>query len=127
MLLYGVRWPGVMMCMTLYCATFFLTRYGGAEDAPGHSSEQTGLLLFILPGMLAALINRHTPLAQALLTAIAATPCCLLIGVSAGFISSSLLQELAWFTSAVFWCGLGALLIMLWRILAASHLPRSRL
>lgn len=124
MLLYSVRWPGVMIGMTLYCATFFLTRHGGAEDAPGHSSEQTGLLLFMLPGMLAALMNRQTPLAQALLTAVAATPFCFLIGVSEAIISPSLLQELAWLTSAVFWCGLGALLVMLWRMLATSHQPR---
>ena len=48
MLLYGVRWPGVMICMTLYCATFLLARYSG-EDTSGYSSEQTGLLLFMLP------------------------------------------------------------------------------
>ncbi|GLR09900.1 hypothetical protein COO59_01840 [Mixta theicola] len=124
MLLYSVRWPGVVFCMTLYCATFFLTRYGGAEDAPGNTSEQTGLLLFMLPGLVAALINRYTPLAQALLAAVAATPCCLLIGMSGGLISSAPLQELAWMTSAIFWCGFGALLVMLWRTLAASHITR---
>jgi hypothetical protein len=124
MLLYSVRWPGVVICMTLYCATFFLARHGGAEDAPGHSSEQTELLLFMLPGLVAGFINRHTPLALALLAAIAATPCCLLIGISESFISTSLLQELAWLTSAIFWCGFGALLVMLWRALTASRIPR---
>ena len=94
MLLYGVRWPGVMICMTLYCATFLLARYSG-EDTSGYSSEQTGLLLFMLPGPVAALINRRTPLSHALLAALAATPCCLLIGFSHAFISQSLLQELA--------------------------------
>lgn len=124
MLLYGVRWPGVLMCMSLYCATFFLTRYGVAEDAPGQTSEQTGLLLFMLPGLVAALINRRTPLSHALLAALAATPCCLLIGFSHAFISQSLLQELAWLTSAIFWCGFGALLVMLWRTLTASRTTR---
>ena len=124
MLLYSVRWPGVIICMTIYCATFFLARHGGADDASGHSSEQTGLLLFMLPGLVAALINRHTPLAQALLAAVAATPCCLLLGISEAFISNSLLQELAWLTSAIFWCGFGALLVMLWRTLAPSRITR---
>ena len=123
MLLYGVRWPGVMICMTLYCATFLLARYSG-EDTSGYSSEQTGLLLFMLPGLVAALINRLTPLSHALLAALAATPCCLLIGFSHAFISQSLLQELAWLTSAIFWCGFGALLVMLWRTLAASRTTR---
>ena len=123
MLLYGVRWPGVMICMTLYCATFLLARYSG-EDTSGYSSEQTGLLLFMLPGLGAALINRRTPLSHALLAALAATPCCLLIGFSHAFISQSLLQELAWLTSAIFWCGFGALLVMLWRTLAASRTTR---
>ncbi|QHM70427.1 inner membrane protein YbjM [Mixta intestinalis] len=124
MLWYSVRWPGVMLCTTLYCATFMLARYSGGEEASGHSSEQTGLLLFMLPGLIAALINRRTPLMHALLAALAATPCCLMIGFSRAFISQSLLQELAWLTSAVFWCGSGALLVMLWRALAASRLTR---
>lgn len=124
MLLYGVRWPGVLMCMSLYCATFFLTRYGVAEDAPGQTSEQTGLLLFMLPGLIAGLINRNTPLSLALLAALAATPCCLLLGFSSAVMRFSPLQELAWMTSAIFWCGFGALLVMLWRTLAASRITR---
>ena len=56
--------------------------------------------------------------------ALAATPCCLLIGFSHAFISQSLLQELAWLTSAIFWCGFGALLVMLWRTLTASRTTR---
>ncbi|URQ62006.1 inner membrane protein YbjM [Pantoea alhagi] len=124
MLLYSVRWPGVVICMTLYCATFFVTRYGGAEETPGQTSEQTGLLLFMLPGLIAAMINRHTPLAQALMAAVAATPFCMLMGISGTFMPFPPLQELAWMTSAIFWCGFGALLVMLWRTLAASRITR---
>lgn len=124
MLLYSVRWPGVMIGMTLYCVTFFLARYSGPEAISGQNSEQTGLLLFMLPGILSALINRQMPLVQALLTAIAATPCCLLIDINGVVMPFTPWQEVAWLTSAIFWCGFGALLVMLWRTLAASRTVR---
>ncbi|MDR7341752.1 hypothetical protein J2X14_000140 [Pantoea alhagi] len=124
MLLYSVRWPGVMICMTLYCVTFFLARYSGAEAVSGQNSEQTGLLLFMVPGIISALINRQTPLVQALLSAVAATPCCLLIDINGVVMPFTPWQEVAWLTSAIFWCGFGALLVMLWRTLAASRTAR---
>lgn len=124
MLFYGIRWPGVLTGMIVYCAMFALARQEATDESGGASAYQAGLLLFMLPGILMALINRQAPLSQALMVALVATPCCVMLTFSSLFETHAVLQELAWLASAIFWCGFGALLVMLWRMLCAGRAAR---
>ncbi|KOC92802.1 inner membrane protein YbjM [Winslowiella iniecta] len=115
MLLQGVRLPGVMTCIMLYCAVFIIARFGMVIESSGETQVQPGLLLFIFPGVLAGLTSREAPLGVALCGAVVATPLCLLLLHTHFILQSGFWQEFAWHASALFWCGSGALVVMLWR------------
>ena len=115
MLLQGVRLSGVMTCLLLFCAVFIIVRYGIAIDRPGEGRVQPGLLLFVAPGVLSGLTSRQAPLSVALFGALLAIPACLLLSYSRFVAGAGFWQELAWYASALFWCGSGALVLMLWR------------
>ncbi|WP_345831247.1 inner membrane protein YbjM [Erwinia sp. HDF1-3R] len=114
----GVSWMGVAGCFILYCVIFLAVRYEMGSETHAYSHAQLGLLMFAIPGAIAALTTKESPLTVALLGPLLATPCCLLIlhlRLFSGCIA--LLQELAFMTSGVFWCGSGALVVMLCRSL----------
>lgn len=121
MLLQGVRFSGVLTCMLLYCAVFIIVRYGIAINNPAETQIQPGLLLFIVPGVLAGVASREAPLSVAMLGALLATPVCLLLLQLRFATSSGFWQEFAWYASALFWCGSGALAVMLWRAICSSR------
>ncbi|MGL9724656.1 inner membrane protein YbjM [Sodalis praecaptivus] len=76
--------------------------------AEGHGG-QFGLLLFMLPGILGALLAGNNKLVYPSLGALLAAAVCWLlfnIGVTTGY---SLWHQLTYLLSAVFWCGFGAL------------------
>ncbi|MFS2223414.1 inner membrane protein YbjM [Pantoea sp. B65] len=107
--------------MMLFCAVFIIVRFGITIDRPGEPRVQPGLLLFIIPGVLAGLTAREAPLVVALGGALLAIPICLLLSFSHFVVDSGFWQELAWYASALFWCGSGALVIMLWRAMFGTR------
>lgn len=120
----GIRWPGLIACSVLYGAIYIAVRYPLPADYVGHA--QLGLLLFVLPGALAALTSKEAPLTAMVVAIALASPPCLLLMQSDRFNSLGLGQEIAFITSAVFWCGSGTLLVMLWRTLMEIHQQQER-
>ncbi|QKJ86560.1 hypothetical protein PMPD1_1609 [Paramixta manurensis] len=120
MLLHGVRWFSVVFGAAIYCAVFIFVRHDLLTDNNNPSHTQLGLLLFIAPGMVAAFIAPRAPLSVALLAALIATPFCVLVTWLVYACVDSFWQEMAWNSSAIFWSGLGALVVMFWRAMTPS-------
>ncbi len=121
MLLHGVRRPGIIICVVLYCLVFVITHHGVTIQNDDRPLDQPGLLLFMVPGMIIALANREAPLSVALLGALMATPLCLVSLHTHFSADMEIWQELAWLTSAIFWCGSGALFVMFGRKMFRSN------
>lgn len=115
----GIRWTGLIACSALYGAIYIAVRYPLPEGYVGHA--QLGLLLFVVPGALAALTSKEFPLTAMVIAIALASPPCLMLMQSDGFNSVGLGQEIAFIASAVFWCGSGTLAVMLWRTLMEMH------
>lgn len=109
------NWSGVVFCSSLYGLLFLTVRYLIAIEKLNH--VQFGLLLFLIPGALAALISKNAPLTVLLLSIFLASPPCLALMQLSLFHSVGLGQEIALITSAVFWCASGAMAVMLMRTL----------
>lgn len=117
------NWSGVIACSSLYGLLFLAVRYLIAIGSVNH--VQFGLLLFIIPGALAALMSKDAPFTVLLLAMLLASPPCLALMQLNTFHSVGLGQEIAIITSAVFWCGSGALAVMLCRTLVDIHQRQS--
>ncbi len=114
----GINWPGLLCCSLLHGIIFMVVRY---QLVAGHSPHaQYGLLLFLVPGALAAQMSKNNPLTVMLLAMLFASPPCLILMQFTVFKSVGLWQEIALISSAVFWCGLGTMIVMLWRSMLAS-------
>jgi len=113
------NWSGVIMCSSLYGLLFLAVRYLMAIG--GISHVQFGLLLFILPGVLAAKISKEAPFTVLLLAILLASPPCLALMQLTIFHSVGLGQEIAIIISAVVWCVSGALMMMLGRTLVEIY------
>lgn len=109
------NWSGVIACSSLYGLLFLIIRYLIAMDRLDH--VQFGLLLFLIPGALAALMSKDAPLSVLLLSILLASPPCLALMQLSTFKSMGLGQEVALITSAVFWCASGTIALMLIRTL----------
>ncbi|WP_051937070.1 MULTISPECIES: inner membrane protein YbjM [Erwinia] len=117
MMLKGVSRTSVLGSFVLFCLVFLAVGSQMSSENPAKLHARLGLLMFILPGVMTALFCRSSPLVATLLGALLATPVCL-IALHTWFTNSGdLVQEVAFVTSAVFWCGSGALLVMLWRMM----------
>lgn len=117
MVFKGMTWTGVVVCFVLYCLVFVAVRFEMNVDSIIQSRPRLGLLIFAVPGAIAALTSKEAPLTIALAGAFLATPVILLVMHFTLAAHSSFLQEIAFTTSAVFWCGSGALGVMLSRTL----------
>lgn len=117
----GISWSGVVTCFSLYCIVFLAVRYEMEMESAAHTQSRLGLLMFTLPGAIAALNVRRTPLIVAILGALLATPACMVLLHLHFFSGIALMQEMAFMTSAIFWCGSGALGVMLWRMLLTGR------
>ncbi|MEH1239984.1 inner membrane protein YbjM [Serratia marcescens] len=91
-------WLGILSCFLLFSLVFL--------------GQQTGLLLFVVPGAIASYLSSRKRLLCPLLGALYALPLCLLIRHFWLTPSYSFWQELAYATSAVFWCVFGAMLML---------------
>ena len=115
MWLKAFNWSGVIACSSLYGLLFLVVRYLMAMG--GINYGQFGLLLFMLPGALAAWMSKDAPFTVLLLAMLLASPPCLALMQLTIFHSVGLGQEIAIITSAVVWCGSGTLIVMLYRTL----------
>lgn len=113
----GVSRPAVIACAIFYGVVFVTLRYPLTSEHMPRQHGQLGMLLFMLPGVLSALTSRQSPLSVALFGPLLATPFCLLVMVMGLLVSHNLWQEFAFGVSGIFWCGLGALGVMLGRTL----------
>lgn len=118
------NWSGVIACSSLYGLLFLAVRYLIAIGGTHH--VQFSLLLFMIPGALAALMSKEAPFTVLMLAVLLASPPCLALMQLSTFHSVGLGQEIAIITSAVFWCGSGALAVMLCRTLVEIHQRQSR-
>lgn len=106
---YKHGWAGAICCFVLFVIVclFLKMHMRGAFRAAGH--PEIGLLFFTLPGAVASFFSHRREVIKPLLGAMVAAPFCLLLMRVFFTPTRSLLQELAWLFSAVFWCALGAL------------------
>ncbi|MFI8417787.1 inner membrane protein YbjM [Serratia sp. NPDC078593] len=119
-------WVGMTSCFLLFSLIFLAEKSGvlGGSDHEHHG--ETSLLLFMIPGFIASYLSNRKPLLCPLLGALYALPVCLLIRHAWLTTSHSFWQELAYVTSTVFWCVLGAMLFLVTRALLQGALRRHR-
>lgn len=115
------RWPASVLGMMLYTLVFIFAHHFWAVASENAVRGQPELLLFILPGMLMALLQPESPLISTLWVALGGTLLGMAwIGLTVTPMHSWLLI-VAWSLSALFWAGCGALLIRLLRIMLAMR------
>lgn len=106
------NWFGVACCFLLFtavcvCLTF---KVRGAFISAGYPG--LGLLFFTLPGIAASFFSRGGEVIRPLMGAILAAPVCLVVMRLVFIPSRTIVQEMAWLLSGVFWCALGALFFL---------------
>lgn len=117
------RWSALMVGIILYSVVFIFACRSASDN---HIQGEPELLLFLLPGMLMALLQPDSPLKSTLVMALIVT----LPGVL--LFSDTLLERhnplllSAWSISALFWAGCGALLVRLAHTLFLAWLQQSR-
>ncbi len=117
MVFKGMSWTNLVFSLVLFSIVFLAVRYDMVAEGSGYVQARPGLLMFTIPGAIAALTSKESPLTVALLGALLAMPVCLLILHLYNMHYPGFFMELAFDTSAIFWCGSGALGIMLCRTL----------
>jgi len=122
MMFKGLSWTGMAGSVVFFSIVFLVVRYSMAVGDTATMQACPSLLMLTIPGALAALTSKEAPLTVALLGALLAMPICLVIIHFYSGWCHDLIQELAFDASAIFWCGSGALLVMLLRtIFWRSH------
>ncbi|WP_346420987.1 inner membrane protein YbjM [Pantoea rwandensis] len=115
------RWPASVLGMMLYTLVFIFAHHFWALAAEQTMRGQPELLLFLLPGMLMAVLQPDSPLVSTLWVAVVGT----LLGMAWMWLTvtqmHSWLMIVVWSLSALFWAGCGALLIRLMRIMLAMR------
>lgn len=115
------RWPASVLGVMLYTLVFIFAHHFWAVAAEQAVRGQPELLLFLLPGMLMAMLQPDSPLISTLWIALVGT----LLGMAWMWLNvtqmHSWLLIVAWSLSALFWAGCGALLIRLMRIMLAMR------
>lgn len=115
------RWPASVLGVMLYTLVFILAHHFWSAAATQAVRGQPELLLFLLPGIVMALLQPDSPLIGTLWIALGGT----LLGMMWVWLvmpmTHSLLLVTAWSLSALFWAGCGALLVRLLRIMLAMR------
>ena len=102
-----------LICCIMFLIIFILLKNSWIivrEIAPG---PEYGLLLFLIPGVVTSLISRDTGILSSLIGGLVSIPVCFLLRMVFYPRVRPLVQELAYATSAIFWCVLGAMLVQL--------------
>lgn len=104
---------GAALCCLLFLAIFVMLKTELVVMRTFTPGPEYGLLLFMLPGMVTASVVGRNGISAAFFGAVLAIPCCYLIRVLFFVRVRTLFQEMAYAASAIFWCVLGALCLML--------------
>ncbi|CAM3966642.1 inner membrane protein YbjM [Rahnella victoriana] len=102
-----------LICCIIFLIIFLLLKNGWIivrNVAPG---PEYGLLLFMIPGVIASLISRDSAIFSSFVGGLVSIPVCFLLRMAFYPRVRPLVQELAYATSAIFWCVLGAILVQL--------------
>ncbi|MDH2898908.1 MULTISPECIES: inner membrane protein YbjM [Rahnella] len=101
------------ICFMMFLILYIILRNGWIvviSIAPG---PEYGLLLFLLPGMVTSLISRDSAIFSSFVGGLVSIPVCFLLRLAFYPRVRPLVQELAYATSAIFWCVLGAMLVQM--------------
>lgn len=101
---FGVACGFLLFTAVCVCLTF---KVRGAFNSAGYPG--LGLLFFTLPGIAASFFSRGGEVIRPLMGAILAAPVCLFVMRMMIIPSRTIVQEVAWLLSGIFWCALGAL------------------
>ncbi|MGD9424251.1 inner membrane protein YbjM [Pantoea sp. NSTU24] len=112
-------WSSRLCGVVLYSLVFVFTCHFW-QVGPGPLRGQPELLLFMLPGIVIALLQVESPLKSTLMMGLWGTLVGTVLLNNSLFDYSSTLFVLAWCLSALFWAGCGALLVRLMQIVLAS-------
>ncbi|EXU73774.1 inner membrane protein YbjM [Erwinia papayae] len=115
MMLRGVSWTAGIISFVLYCIVFLVVRYDMFIEGAAVMQARPGLLMLVVPGAVAAMTSKEAPLTVSLLSALFGTFLSVVILNFYAVLCYDPMQELAFDASAIFWCGSGALLVMLIR------------
>lgn len=113
-------WLGGVSSFLLFSLVFLSQKSVTANHSAIEHQSEIGLLLFVIPGLIASYLSIKKHILCPLLGALIALPLCLIIryvGLLPGY---SLWQELAYAVSAVFWCVLGAMLYLFIRMISQT-------
>ncbi|ADU68604.1 inner membrane protein YbjM [Pantoea sp. At-9b] len=114
------RWPASVLGVMLYTLVFIFAHHFWVSPGEQSIGGQPELLLFLLPGMLVALLQPESPLKSTLWVALAGT----VLGMLWVLLVLDLRHNgwmVMWGLSALFWAGCGALLVRLLRIMLAMR------
>ena len=106
-----VRAP--VLCCLCFIVIFISLKNSWVVVRNTGPGPEYGLLLFLLPGMLTAMIARESPIFSSFVGGLTSIPLCFLLRWALFPRIRPPVQELAYATSAIFWCVLGAMLIHL--------------
>ena len=101
------NWNIAIFGGVLFCFIFF---FQGLPYPLQQTSGHTGLLFFMIPGVVSAYLSRREGLLHALLGTLLALPVCIVIRLAALSSYERFVDLVVYFLGAVFWCGLGTLL-----------------
>lgn len=102
-----------LFCCIIFVITFISLKNSWVIVRSITPGPEYGLLLFLLPGLLTGLIYRDSPIFSSLIGALISVPVCTALRMVFYPRVRPLVQEVAYATSAIFWCVLGAMLIQL--------------
>lgn len=112
-----------LTCCILFVMAFICLKNGWIIVSESFPGPEYGLLLFLLPGVMTAVLFRHTAVFSTFLGALIAVPLCFALRWVYYIRIRPPVQEIAYATSAIFWCVLGAMLVLLF-FNAAQHFRR---
>lgn len=120
------NWSGVVCCFVLFILVFIGYRFGLSYGNPLQGHFNPGLLIFLLPGVIASIVSCRSPLGKPLLGALlAGFPCFAMILLWCP-LKQSFWQDIALVLSGVFWSALGAL-CWLFFLKGCKHLIAAKL
>jgi hypothetical protein len=100
-------------CCILFVIAFIFLKNGWIIVSDQFPGPEYGLLLFLFPGVMTALLFRDTAIFSTLLGAFAAVPFCFTLRWIYYVRVRPPVQEVAYAASAIFWCVLGAMFVVL--------------
>lgn len=106
---FNRQWFGISAGCLLFVLVFAMLNFGVIHQPQFQTPAETGLLLFVVPGVISSHLSPGRCVVNPLLGSLLAFPACLLIHYHWLAEKRAFWQVLAYLSSAIFWCALGAL------------------